>query len=116
MKALIELYQGDVETIKAKLDDMLVPSEVEEHNEMAQAWIEQGISPEIANYVARLSSLYSVLDISTVLQKRQISRASAKLYYNLGDRLSLHWFLKQINGRLLITIGRHWQERHSAKT
>ena len=107
VKALIELYQGDVETIKAKLDDMLVPSEVEEHNEMAQAWIEQGISPEIANYVARLSSLYSVLDISTVSREKGKSvEQSAKLYYNLGDRLSLHWFLKQINGQ---AVDNHWQ-------
>ncbi|MDN3610070.1 NAD-glutamate dehydrogenase [Vibrio ostreicida] len=107
VKALVELYQGDVETIQAKLDDMLVPSEVEEHNQMAQAWIEQGISADIANYVARLSSLYSVLDISTVSRdKGKPVEQSARLYFNLGDRLSLHWFLKQINSQ---GVDNYWQ-------
>ncbi len=107
VKDLIELYQADVDTIKAHLDDMLVPSEVEEHNEMAQAWIEQGIKEEVASYVARLSSLYSVLDISTVSrEKGKTIEQTAKLYYNLGDRLSLHWFLKQINGQ---AVDNNWQ-------
>ncbi len=107
VNALIELYQADVATIKANLDDMLVPSEVEEHNEMAKAWIEQGISAELANYVARLSSLYSVLDISTVSREKGKSiEQSAKLYFNLGDRLSLHWFLKQINNQ---AVDNNWQ-------
>ncbi|WP_038174765.1 NAD-glutamate dehydrogenase [Vibrio pacinii] len=107
VKALIELYQADVDTIKTHLDQMLVPSEVEEHNDMAQAWIEQGISTELANYVARLSSLYSALDISTVSREagKGIEK-TAKLYFNLGDRLSLHWFLKQINGQ---AVDNNWQ-------
>jgi glutamate dehydrogenase len=107
VKALIDLYQADVETIKANLDDMLVPAEVEEHNEMAKAWIEKGITPELASYVSRLSSLYSALDISTVSREKGKSiEQSAKLYFNLGDRLSLHWFLKQINTQ---AVDNHWQ-------
>ncbi|MGL4830247.1 MAG: hypothetical protein ACRCXG_13265, partial [Vibrio sp.] len=30
----------------------------------------------------------------------------AKLYFSLGDRLSLHWFLKQINQQ---AVDNHWQ-------
>ncbi|MHC6527233.1 NAD-glutamate dehydrogenase [Vibrio proteolyticus] len=107
VKLLVELYQSDVNTITEKLDDMLVESEVAEHNEMAQAWIEKGISAELANYVARLSSLYSVLDISTVSrEKGKTVEQTAKLYFNLGDRLSLHWFLKQINNQ---AVDNNWQ-------
>ncbi|MGD8172593.1 NAD-glutamate dehydrogenase [Vibrio sp. TRT 21S02] len=107
VRELIELYQSDVHAITDKLDDMLVPAEVEEHNDMAKAWIEKGISANIASYVARLSSLYSVLDISTVSREKGKSiEQSAKLYYNLGDRLSLHWFLKQINTQ---AVDNHWQ-------
>ncbi|MFV0446911.1 MAG: NAD-glutamate dehydrogenase [Vibrio sp.] len=100
VRDLIELYQADVEAIKHILDDVLVVSEVEEHNAMSQAWIEKGIEPKLANYVARLSSLHSVLDISSVAKEKQRSvEQTAKLYFNLGDRLSLHWFLKQINNQ-----------------
>ncbi|EGU39511.1 NAD-specific glutamate dehydrogenase [Vibrio ichthyoenteri ATCC 700023] len=105
--ALINLYQADVEKVKATLDTLLVENEVKEHNDIADLWIKQGISAELANYVARLSSLYSVLDISTVSREKGISiEQTAKLYFNLGDRLSLHWFLKQINGQ---AVDNHWQ-------
>lgn len=107
VKALVELYQGDVVAITEKLDENLVASEVEEHQAMAQVWIDQGVTAELANSVARLSSLYSALDISTVAREtgKTVQQAS-KLYFNLGDRLSLHWFLKQINGQ---AVDNNWQ-------
>ncbi|MEZ8721354.1 NAD-glutamate dehydrogenase [Vibrio pomeroyi] len=107
VNALIELYQGDVVAITEKLDENLVASEVEEHQAMAQVWIDQGVTSELANSVARLSSLYSALDISTVAREtgKTVQQAS-KLYFNLGDRLSLHWFLKQINGQ---AVDNNWQ-------
>ena len=107
VRALVELYQGDVVAITEKLDENLVAAEVEEHQAMAQVWIEQGVTAELANSVARLSSLYSALDISTVAREtgKTVQQAS-KLYFNLGDRLSLHWFLKQINGQ---AVDNNWQ-------
>ncbi|MFA0152224.1 NAD-glutamate dehydrogenase domain-containing protein, partial [Vibrio sp. 10N.261.46.C10] len=107
VNALIELYQGDVVAITEKLDENLVASEVEEHQAMAQLWIDQGVNAELANSVSRLSSLYSALDISTVAREtgKTVQQAS-KLYFNLGDRLSLHWFLKQINGQ---AVDNNWQ-------
>ncbi|SDG94728.1 glutamate dehydrogenase [Vibrio xiamenensis] len=107
VKDLVKLYQPDVLIITEQLDQMLVPSEVEEHNQMAKAWIEQGIDKQTANYVSRLSSLQSVLDISTVSREKGKSvEQSAKLYFNLGDRLSLHWFLQQINHQ---AVDNNWQ-------
>ena len=107
VKALVERYQPDVLIIADKLDQMLVPNEVKEHDEMAKAWMEQGIDKQTANYVARLSSLQSVLDISTVSREKGKSiEQSAKLYFNLGDRLSLHWFLQQINHQ---AVDNNWQ-------
>ncbi|WP_373994415.1 hypothetical protein, partial [Klebsiella pneumoniae] len=38
---------------------MLVESEVEEHNESAQTWMERGVEEKLAHQVARLSSLQS---------------------------------------------------------
>lgn len=107
VRELIELYQADVEEVAAKLEDVLVTEEVEEHNAMAKVWIDKGICPEVANYVARLSSLQSVLDISTVSKEKGKSvEQTAKLYFNLGERLSLHWFLKQINNQ---ATDNNWQ-------
>lgn len=105
--ALIELYREDVNAITKVLDETLVAAEVEEHNSVAKVWIEQGVEEELANSVARLSSLYSALDISTVAREtgKTVEQAS-KLYFNLGDRLSLHWFLKQINSQ---AVDNNWQ-------
>ncbi|WGW01805.1 NAD-glutamate dehydrogenase [Vibrio sp. YMD68] len=107
VKDMIALYQDDVHAITNQLDSMLVSEEVQEHEQMAKEWIDKGISSELASYVSRLSSLYSALDISTVArEKRKTVEQTAKLYYNLGDRLSLHWFLKQINGQ---AVDNNWQ-------
>jgi glutamate dehydrogenase len=107
VQTLIDCYQSDVKAIAKELDQLLVSDEVAEHKAMAQVWTEQGIDAELANYVARLSSLYSVLDISTVSrEKGKTVEQTAKLYFNLGDRLSLHWFLKQINGQ---AVDNNWQ-------
>lgn len=105
--ALIELYREDVNAITKVLDETLVAAEVEEHNSVAKVWVEQGVEEELANSVARLSSLYSALDISTVAREtgKTVEQAS-KLYFNLGDRLSLHWFLKQINSQ---AVDNNWQ-------
>ncbi|MDN2481137.1 NAD-glutamate dehydrogenase [Vibrio agarivorans] len=104
---VVERYKADANTVVSVLDETLVKGEVEEHNELAQSWIDQGIDHTLANFVSRLSSLYSVLDISTVSREMSTSvEDTAKLYFNLGDQLSLHWFLKQINGQ---AVDNNWQ-------
>ncbi|MDF2152140.1 NAD-glutamate dehydrogenase [Vibrio sp. CAU 1672] len=104
---LIALHKADVQVISETLDDMLVESEVEEHNELAQTWIERGVEAKLAHRVSRLSSLQSALDISAVASETgKTVEQAAKLYFNLGDRLSLHWFLKQINSQ---AVDNNWQ-------
>lgn len=107
VQQLIDLYHDDVQETMNGLDTLLVASEVKEHNDLADRWIEKGIDRSVANYVARLSSLYSALDISSVAreQGKSVTQA-AKLYFTLGDRLSLHWFLKQINNQ---AVDNNWQ-------
>ncbi|MDV7104373.1 NAD-glutamate dehydrogenase [Vibrio sp. TH_r3] len=104
---LIETYKSDVNAVRRVLDQCLVTEEVEEHNQLAQSWIEQGVESELAQHVSRLSSLNSALDISAVAKETGYSvEDAAKLYFNLGDRLSLHWFLKQINTQ---AVDNNWQ-------
>jgi glutamate dehydrogenase len=84
-----------------------VSAEVEEHEELARSWIERGVDTSLANRVSRLSSLQSALDISAVArEKGKTVEQASKLYFNLGDRLSLHWFLKQINSQ---AVDNNWQ-------
>ncbi|GAL34420.1 NAD-specific glutamate dehydrogenase large form [Vibrio maritimus] len=57
--------------------------------------------------MSRLSSLLSAVDIAEIAAEASfdVERAS-KLYFHLGDRLSLHWFLNQINGQ---AVDNNWQ-------
>jgi glutamate dehydrogenase len=109
-KSVVELiarYKSDVQLITLNLDQVLVESEVQEHNLVAQAWVDKGVGAQTANYVARLSSLHSAFDISTIaLDSDKSVEQTAKLYFNLGDRLSLHWFLQQINNQ---AVDNNWQ-------
>ncbi|MCV6070917.1 NAD-glutamate dehydrogenase, partial [Escherichia coli] len=83
---LIAIYKQDVNVIAETLDSMLDECEVEEHNELAQTWMERGVEEKLAHQVARLSSLQSALDISSVAGEtgKTVEQAS-KLYFNLGD-------------------------------
>lgn len=104
---VINRYKKDVETIASYLCDLLVDQDVEEQQHLAEQWIEQGMDSDIAQYVSRLSRLISALDISVIAKDKNIPVLKvAKLYYHLGDRLSLHWFLNQINHQ---AVDNHWQ-------
>lgn len=104
---LIALYQADVAVITKDLDKFLVKNEVAEHQALAKQWIEKSMDPNIARYVSCLSSLYAALDISAVARDCQISVArAAKLYFHLGSKLSLHWFLDHINRQ---AVDNNWQ-------
>ncbi|MBB1315715.1 NAD-glutamate dehydrogenase [Aliivibrio sp. SR45-2] len=107
IQELIAKYKPAVDDIKVNLDNYLVKDEVIEHIEQANHYLEMGVPCELGNLLARLSSLYSAMDISASAEaaKHPVSVA-ARLYYVLGDKLSLHWFLKQINNQ---GVDNHWQ-------
>lgn len=107
IEELIALYKPAAEDIKANLEIYLVPEEIEEHAEQAQVYIDAGLDSKVANSVARLSSLYSAMDISVVaVEEGKTIAEAARSYFVLGEQLSLHWFLKQITGQ---AVDNHWQ-------
>jgi len=104
---LITLYQNDVDVISKDVDKYLAETEVDDHNAMAQYWIDQGVDLKTATFVSRLTSLYSALDISCVARESAISvDQTARIYFYLGSQLSLHWFLDQINRQ---AVDNNWQ-------
>ncbi|WP_261817375.1 NAD-glutamate dehydrogenase [Vibrio gallicus] len=104
---LVERFETDIRIVVEKLDELLVQEEVIQHEQQANGWIEQGVDSRVANYIARLSSLYCCYDISNAAKECGTSvEQTAKLYFHLGDKLSLHWFLWQINNQV---VDNHWQ-------
>lgn len=107
VEELVSLYKADVTQVTENLNDVLIGREISDHDAIAIRWIDQGIDEETARYVSRLSSLNSALDISSVAREKGITvLQAAKLYFHLGVRLSLHWFLEQINHQ---AVENNWQ-------
>ena len=74
---------------------------------MTQELTNSKVPINIASYVAQLSTLFSTMDVAELTDNdgRSIDLV-AKLYFNVGDRLELHWFLDQITKQ---PVSNHWQ-------
>ncbi|NGN96691.1 NAD-glutamate dehydrogenase [Grimontia sp. S25] len=103
----VAFYKPAVKNLADNLEKYLVPAEIKEHEEQAEEYIIQGVPKDISNKVARLTSLYAGLDLAQVSdQMKKPFDVVARLYFVLGDTLSLHWFLKQITNQ---PVENHWQ-------
>jgi len=103
----IERYRSCFDTISKDLSLYLVEKEYAEVEKRAQQLIEQNMPKEYAYRVAALSNMFSCFDLAQIaeIEQRPIELV-ARLYYQLGHRFELHWFLQQIN---LQNVANHWQ-------
>ncbi|KLV03775.1 NAD-glutamate dehydrogenase [Photobacterium aquae] len=103
----IAFYQPVINRLRENLERYLVTEEVQEHNEQAQLMLDQGIPDQLAHNIARLSSLYSAMDIAQIAsQLDKDIDFIAHVYFVIGADLSLHWFLKQVHNQ---PVENHWQ-------
>jgi glutamate dehydrogenase len=103
----LDFYKASFDDLRENVLDYLEESErtvIQGQIDRLQA---QGVPAELAKQVGILSTLFSALDIADIVHetKRKVS-AVAPAYFNLGARMSLHWFLEQINGQ---PVDNHWQ-------
>ncbi|MGF1703417.1 NAD-glutamate dehydrogenase [Photobacterium makurazakiensis] len=107
IEQMISFYQPVVLKLRDNLESYLVIEEVQEHNDQAEAMIQSGVPAELAHNIARLSSLYSAMDIAQIAKEldKDIDFIS-RVYFVVGADLSLHWFLKQVHNQ---PVDNHWQ-------
>lgn len=103
----IDAYRSTFDDLYANLETYLVKSEYKMLKQNTDKLTEKGVPEDIAYQVASFSNMFSSLDIA------QIDDADphdtpiiAKLYFQLGNKLELHWFLEQINNQ---AVSNHWQ-------
>jgi len=103
----IAFFRPAFETLSQHLYEVMDESEVAEHSQAVAALVEKQVPEAIARRVAHMSSLFSCLDLAQIAaeHKTDILRV-ANVYYRLGAKLDLHWFLEQINHQ---PVGNHWQ-------
>ncbi|GAA0345195.1 NAD-glutamate dehydrogenase [Bowmanella denitrificans] len=103
----IAFYRPTMDDLSKNLQDYLVEAEYKELEEKTRVLTEAGVAKDIAYKVASLSNLFSCLDLAQIsTQEGKKVALVASLYYKLGNKLQLHWFLDQINRQ---SVSNHWQ-------
>ncbi|UBO75817.1 NAD-glutamate dehydrogenase [Aeromonas rivuli] len=103
----IAFFRPAFETLGEHLYEVMEESEVAEHRQAVETLVAKQVPEHIARQVAHMSSLFSSLDLAQIAadQHSDILRV-ANVYYRLGAKLDLHWFLEQVNHQ---PVGNHWQ-------
>jgi len=103
----INYYSSTYNDLFANIKNYLVDDEFNQLDSTCQRFIEGGVPKDIAYRVASLSNMFPTLDLAQVAdnEKRDIQLV-ANLYFKLGSKLEVHWFLDQINNQ---PVTNHWQ-------
>ena len=103
----ISLYQPTFSILSKKLNDFIIDEEAKEIQRVESDLIAADVPQDIAKRIAQLSTIFSVLDIADIAdQEGKDVDVVANLYFKLGVRLELHWFLDQITRQ---AVANHWQ-------
>ncbi|NVK42479.1 MAG: NAD-glutamate dehydrogenase [Oceanospirillaceae bacterium] len=105
--ATVERYQSGVRAIGDSIGDRL-------QGEPHAVWLKRrdelvaaGVPELLSARVASADSLYALLGvIEAAAETGQPLERVAAVYFDLGERLELHWFDQQVRG---IDVSNHWQ-------
>ncbi|MCP3675887.1 MAG: NAD-glutamate dehydrogenase, partial [Gammaproteobacteria bacterium] len=107
MTDYVEYFKNDVQLLHRDVSKILDKEEARDLNIIIKQYIDEGVPKDLAKQVTYLSTLFSALDI---VEMSKLSGESviniAEIYYKLGAKLELHWFLDQI---VLQPVENHWQ-------
>lgn len=103
----VEHFKPVFNILKQDIAQYMVEEEVNVLADVVYKYEQSGVPQDVAFVVSNLSSLFSTLDITQV--STQVNRSIpmvAELYFKLGAKFELHWFLEQINAQV---VNNHWQ-------
>ena len=103
----IEHFKQGVASLQKYIKKALDKSEVESIQKGIDTWVKAGVPLKLASEVSYLSTLFSSLDIVEVSKLTDLNVSLVgEVYYKLGAKLELHWFLDQITKQ---PVDNHWQ-------
>lgn len=107
IQSCIDFYSPALDDLNRNLQKYLVPDEYSQMEAKVLELSNKGVPQGIAYQVSSLSNLFPCLDLAQVAatEERDIALIS-RLYFLLGSKLELHWFLEQINNQ---SVANHWQ-------
>ncbi|WP_340678107.1 NAD-glutamate dehydrogenase [Paraglaciecola sp.] len=103
----INYYASTFKDLFINIQNYLVEDEYKQLENNRLRYTEAGVPEKIAYRVASLSNMFPCMDLAQVAEteKRDI-KLVANLYFKLGSKLEVHWFLEQINNQ---PVNNHWQ-------
>jgi glutamate dehydrogenase len=103
----IEFYSKTFATMTKNLHKYMIEDEVEQLNRVESDLSNAGVPKAIAKRISQLSTIFSVMDIAELAHDdgRSVDLV-ADVYFKMGARLDLHWFLDQITKQ---AVANHWQ-------
>lgn len=103
----IQCYESTYKDLFINIQNYLVADEYKQLENTLLTYTKAGVPDKIAYRVASLSNMFPCLDLAQVAEaeKRDIQLV-ANLYFKLGSKLEVHWFLEQINTQ---PVNNHWQ-------
>jgi glutamate dehydrogenase len=103
----IERFRPAVAELRKNLPALLDANEAADLAEDTRKLIERGLPKALAEQSAFQSTLFSALDITEAAEELNAPvRLVAEMYFKLGVKLDLHWFLTQIVRQ---PVDNHWQ-------
>lgn len=103
----INYYRPTFAILSEKLSDFMVATEVVQLEHVENDLINSKVPAHIAKRISQLSTIFSTMDIAELVEHdNRSSEFVAKVYFTLGQRLDLHWFLEQITRQ---PVTNHWQ-------
>ncbi|TQV81514.1 NAD-glutamate dehydrogenase [Aliikangiella coralliicola] len=103
----IEYFKDGVVELQKTIHKALDKVENDGIKEDINSWVDHGVPKKLAERICYLSTMFSALDIVEMSKLTGLNISMvAEVYFKLGAKLELHWFLEQIN---LQAVDNHWQ-------
>ena len=100
-------FQKGVKELQRSVHKTLEKEEAQGIELEVNKLISQGVPEKLARKVSYLSTMFSAMDIIELASQFDLPiLLVAEVYYKLGARISLHWFLNQVIAQ---PVGNHWQ-------
>jgi glutamate dehydrogenase len=103
----IEFYHTTFADLSSTITTFMVEDEAAQLKRVENDLVKAGAPASVALRISLLSTLFSAMDLAEIshAEDRSIELVT-DLYFKLGARLELHWFLDQITSQ---PVSNHWQ-------
>tara|TARA_R110000744_G_scaffold221603_2_gene340580 strand:+ start:183 stop:5024 length:4842 start_codon:yes stop_codon:yes gene_type:complete len=103
----IAFYHETFAELSNNITSYMIEKEAAQIKRVENDLVKAGVPDSIALRISLLSTLFSVMDLAEISKSEAVSTELATdLYFKLGARLDLHWFLDQITSQ---PVSNHWQ-------